>query len=103
MLSTTFEARPAGIRDLATEFSTAADDIESRLKEFAGQAAQIGTAFGLLAACADTTSQYLEALTRTEEQIAQLAALLRDSGLVQSAAHYECVESETASFWGGRS
>ncbi|MEU9121828.1 hypothetical protein AB0C96_18550 [Streptomyces sp. NPDC048506] len=105
MSSEHFEAHPEGIRELAAEFSTAADEIDNRLQGFAAQAGQIGTAFGLLGACTGVTSQYAEMLVHTEEGLAELAALLRHSGfgLEHSAANYDAVEAVTVSSMGGRS
>ncbi|MER6048757.1 type VII secretion target [Streptomyces sp. NPDC001793] len=100
-----FEVHPEGMRELAAEFRTAADEIGGRLQGFTAQAGQIGTAFGLLGACTGVTSQYAEMLLHTEQGIAELAALLQHSGsgLEHSAANYDAVESFTASSMGSRS
>ncbi|REK91228.1 hypothetical protein DY245_05605 [Streptomyces inhibens] len=104
MSSEHFEVHPEGIRELASEFRTAAEEIDSRVKGFAAQAGRIGTAFGLLGACTGVTSQYAEMLNHTDEGLVELAGLLRHSGagLEHSAANYDAVESHTVSTMGGR-
>ncbi|MGG2462518.1 type VII secretion target [Streptomyces sp. RGM 3693] len=93
-----FQAHPDGLRELATEFQSAADELAGGIEGFVGNVFEIGEAFGVIAACQGITDQYAEMVNRTAEGLAELAQLFRSNsaGLHQSAANYDGVDAHTS-------
>ncbi|MFI9047962.1 hypothetical protein [Streptomyces sp. NPDC053427] len=97
-----FQAHPDGLRELATDFQSAADELAGRIEEFVGNVFEIGEAFGIIAACKGVTDQYWEMVNHTGEGLAELAQVLRcnSSGLHRSAANYDGVDAHTSATMG---
>ncbi|MFJ9419442.1 hypothetical protein ACIRPT_35580 [Streptomyces sp. NPDC101227] len=97
-----FQAHPDGLRALAGDFRSAADELSGRIASFAGSVFEVGEAFGLLGACTGVTSQYLEMVHHTGEGLTELALLLssNSSGLHQTAGNYEGVDRHTSATMG---
>ncbi|MFG2864184.1 WXG100 family type VII secretion target [Streptomyces sioyaensis] len=98
MAANHFQAHPDGLRELASDFQSAADELAGRIEAFKGSVVEIGEAFGVVGACAGVTSQYLEMVNSTGEGLTELAQLLssNSSGLQQSAGNYEGVDRHTS-------
>ncbi|MFF4950333.1 type VII secretion target [Streptomyces chattanoogensis] len=93
-----FQAHPDGLRELAADFQSAADELAGRIDGFVGNVFEVGEAFGVIAACQGITDQYWEMVNSTSEGLAELAQLLRSNsaGLHQSAANYDGVDKHTS-------
>ncbi|WP_369357132.1 type VII secretion target [Streptomyces sp. cg2] len=98
MAARQFQAHPDGLRELAAEFQSAADELAGGIEGFVGNVFEIGEAFGVIAACQGITDQYWEMVNHTSEGLAELAQLLRSNsaGLNQSAANYDGVDEHTS-------
>ncbi|MFB7630072.1 WXG100 family type VII secretion target [Streptomyces sp. NPDC056149] len=97
-----FQAHPDGLRELAADFQSAAEELAGRIEGFVGDVFEVGEAFGLIAACKGITDQYWEMVNHTGEGLAELAQVLRcnSSGLNQSAANYDGVDTRTSATLG---
>ncbi|KPC66016.1 hypothetical protein ADL29_06210 [Streptomyces chattanoogensis] len=97
-----FQAHPDGLRELAADFQSAADELAGCIKDFQGSVIEIGEAFGLLGACTGVTSQYVEMVVHTGEGLTELAHLLyaNSSGVHQSAGNYEGVDQHVSATMG---